>query len=80
MGLLTGLITLPLAPVRGVVWLAGRLAEQAENELYDEGSIHRQLDEIRAQRDAGELSEPEYDAKEDELIARLLSGHARRTR
>jgi len=80
MGLLTGLLTLPLAPVRGVVWLGARLAEQAENELHDEGSIHRQLDEIRVQRDAGELSEPEFNALEDELIGRLLRAHSRRTR
>jgi len=29
-GLITGLLTLPLAPVRGTVWLAERIQEQAE--------------------------------------------------
>ena len=29
MGLLTGLLTLPLAPVRGTIWIAEQLALQA---------------------------------------------------
>ena len=39
MGLITGLITLPLAPVRGTAWLAERLLEQAEAEYYSEERI-----------------------------------------
>ena len=30
MGLIMGLLTLPLAPVRGTVWIAERLEEQAQ--------------------------------------------------
>ena len=41
MGLITGLLTLPLAPVRGTVWLAERILEQAESEFYDERAIQR---------------------------------------
>lgn len=29
MGLITGLLTLPLAPVRGVVWVAEKLSDAA---------------------------------------------------
>ena len=47
MGLITGLLTLPLAPVRGTVWIAERLEEQAE-ELYDESAIRAQLMELEA--------------------------------
>ena len=36
MGLITGLITLPLAPVRATAWLGERLLEQAEAEYYSE--------------------------------------------
>src|ERR671935_87476 len=32
MGLVTGLLTLPLAPVRGTMWLAERLLEEPESE------------------------------------------------
>ena len=55
MGLITGLLTLPLAPVRGTVWLAERILEQAESEFYDERAIRAQLLEIEAAREAGEI-------------------------
>ena len=48
MGLITGLLTLPLAPVRGTAWLAEKLLEQAEREFYDERAIRAQLLEIEA--------------------------------
>ncbi|MEU9007600.1 gas vesicle protein GvpG, partial [Streptomyces sp. NPDC048551] len=39
MGLLTFLATLPVAPVRAVVWAAQRVAEQAEDEYYDPAPV-----------------------------------------
>ena len=53
MGLITGLLTLPLAPVRGTAWLAERIQEQAEAELYDESSIRAGLMELEEAREAG---------------------------
>src|SRR5881275_1276931 len=43
MGLISGLLTLPLAPVRGTIWIAEQLLEQAERELGDETTIRREL-------------------------------------
>jgi hypothetical protein len=77
-GLITGLLTLPLAPVRGTVWVAERILEQAESEYYDEGVIQAQLMDIEAAREAGEIGEEEAARAEDELIERLLEGQARR--
>ena len=54
MGLITGLVTLPLAPVRGVVWVAERVLEQAESEYHDEGAIRVQLMDIEAALEAGD--------------------------
>ncbi len=71
MGLLTGLLTLPLAPVRGAVWIAERVAEQAERELGDETAIRRQLVDLEMRHDVGEIDELEYAQAEDELLARL---------
>ena len=48
MGLISGLLTLPLAPVRGTAWVAERLLEQAEAEFYDERAIRAQLLDIEA--------------------------------
>jgi gas vesicle protein GvpG len=71
-GLISGLLTLPLAPLRATVWLAEQIAEQAENELYDEGAIRAGLLELEAAREAGELDEQDIAEAEDALIARLM--------
>ncbi len=77
MGLITGLLTLPLAPVRGTVWLAEKIQEQAESELYDEGAIHGQLMQLEAMHVAGELTDEELRAAEDDLVERLMAIRAR---
>ncbi len=77
MGLITGLLTLPLAPVRGVAWVAEKLQEQAELELYDENRIMRELIEFEAARDRGEISEEQFARAVDELLVRLEIGRAR---
>ncbi|HEU5030531.1 gas vesicle protein GvpG [Actinomadura sp. NPDC048394] len=77
MGLFTGLVTLPLAPVRGVVWLAEVLTEQAEQQLYDPGRIAAEMQQIADEVAAGEIGEDEAAAREEELIARLHEGRAR---
>jgi hypothetical protein len=73
MGLITGLLTLPLAPVRGTIWLAERIQEQAEEELYDESAIRAGLLELEEARQAGALDEHELAAAEDALIERLMA-------
>jgi gas vesicle protein GvpG len=72
-GLITGLLTLPLAPVRGTVWLAERIQEQAEAELYDEDAIREQLMELEALNEAGEIDDEERAAAEDALLERLVT-------
>ena len=71
MGLFTGLLLLPLAPLRGTIWLAEKLAAYAESELSDEATIRRLLLEAEAALESGELSEDEFDRVEDELLDRL---------
>jgi hypothetical protein len=70
--LISGLLTLPLAPVRGTVWIAERLEEQAEAELYDESAIRTGLLELEAARETGEFDEQELAEAEDALIERLM--------
>ncbi|MCP2336318.1 gas vesicle protein GvpG [Actinomadura rupiterrae] len=71
MGLFTGLLTLPLAPVRGVVWLAEVIQEQAEAELYDPGRLAAEMQGIADAVAAGEMSDAEAAEAEEGLIARL---------
>jgi hypothetical protein len=77
MGLFTGLVTLPLAPVRGVVWLAETLTEQAEARLYDPARIAAEMQEIADRAADGEITEEEAAAREEDLIRRLNEGRAR---
>ena len=76
MGLISGLLTLPLAPVRGTVWLAERIQEQAEQELYDEDVIRSQLMELEEARRSGQYEEEEIAAAEDVLLERLMAMRA----
>jgi hypothetical protein len=71
MGLLTQLVTFPLAPVRGVVWVVERVLEEAENEYYDPAPVHRALAELERLLVAGEIDEETFDQREDELLDRL---------
>ncbi len=71
MGMLTGLLLLPLAPLRATIWIAERLAAYAETELDDERTVRRLLVDAEAALERGELTEAEYDRIEDELLDRL---------
>jgi len=73
MGLITGLLTLPLAPVRGTVWLAERLQEQAELEMNDESAIRNGLTDLETARASGDFDDAEIDAAENELLERLMA-------
>jgi hypothetical protein len=71
MGLFTGLLTLPLAPVRGTVWIAERLLEEAERQMNDPAAIEHRLMDAEAAHERGELSDEELADIEDELLKRL---------
>jgi len=71
MGLVSGLLLLPLAPVRGTVWIAEQIAAQAARELDDETSIRRRLAEAERDLELGLLTVEEYEGYEDELLDRL---------
>jgi chorismate mutase len=77
MGLITGILGLPLAPVRGTVWVAEQVLEQAEEEYYDPAKIRAQLEEVDRKRREGEISDEEAVRMEDELVDRLLEGQNR---
>ncbi|MET8811197.1 gas vesicle protein GvpG [Streptomyces sp. NPDC004549] len=71
MGLFTQIVTLPLAPVRGVGWVMERVLEAAENEYYDPAPVKRELAELERRLVAGEIDEETFDRREDELLDRL---------
>ncbi|MFE5734942.1 gas vesicle protein GvpG [Streptomyces sp. NPDC056528] len=79
MGLLTQLLTLPVAPVRGAVWVAQRVVEQAEDEYYDPAPVWRELRELESRLVRGEIDQEAFDRREDELLDRLdeIDAHRR---
>jgi hypothetical protein len=77
MGLITGLLTWPLAPVRGVAWIAEQVRQEAERQWMDPAAIQAALDDVQARREAGLIDDDEADRLEDELIDRLLESEGR---
>jgi type II secretory pathway predicted ATPase ExeA len=71
MGLFTGLLLLPLAPVRGTVWIAEQIAEEAARQMDEGRTIRRQLAEAELRYERGELTVEELEEIEDELLERL---------
>jgi cytochrome c-type biogenesis protein CcmH/NrfG len=58
--------------VRGTVWIAEKLEEQAQAELNDDSALRAQLVELEELRASGEIDEVELEAAEDELVQRLM--------
>jgi hypothetical protein len=78
MGLFTGLLTLPLAPVRGALWVTEQVAQEAERQLYDEDRIRGELMQLEIEADDGLIDDEERDLRERELLDRLAGARAMR--
>lgn len=77
MGLLSGILKLPLSPLTGTVAVAEQVLKQAEQEFYDPSRIRAELQEVARRREAGELTDDEATAWEDVLVERLMTGQQR---
>jgi hypothetical protein len=77
MGLITGILTLPLAPLRGTIAVAEQILRQAEDTYYDPATIRSELEEVDRLREEGQIDEATAMAWEDELIDRLMIGQER---
>jgi len=73
MGLITGLLTLPLAPVKGVAWIAEQVRQEAERQWMDPAALQEALDDVQTRREAGLIDDAEADRLEEDLIERLLA-------
>jgi hypothetical protein len=71
MGLIGGLLTLPLAPVRGLGWVVDQVVQEAEAQLHDPARIRVELTEAEAALARGEMDEQTYEQLERELLSRL---------
>ena len=69
MGLFTGLLTLPLAPIRGTIWVAEQVAAEADRQLR--GEPRRRLIVAERQLELGLITAEEYEVIEEEALAQL---------
>lgn len=60
-----------LAPIKGVKWVAEKLQDFADKELFDPDKIREELMTLQAKLDMGEIKEGDYAAREKELLERL---------
>lgn len=77
MGLLSGLLTLPMAPVRMVNWTVDQVLDTAEREYYNPATIRRELADLSRDLDEGRIGPEEFDQREDELLDLLAEGQRR---
>lgn len=68
MGLVSGLLLLPLAPVRGVCWIGTVMQDAAASELYDPGVLRSRLAALHRAYDEGEIDEERFEAEEERLL------------
>ncbi|MEU0744085.1 gas vesicle protein GvpG [Streptomyces sp. NPDC006134] len=71
MGLISEVLLLPFAPVRGSAWAIKQVLQEAERIHYDPATIRAELARLEERLEAGEISEEEFDRQEDELLDRL---------
>jgi hypothetical protein len=76
MGLIANVLLLPLVPVRGVLWIAEVIADEADRRIAEQESPARQLEQLAAAVATGEISPEEAEAMEAEIIDRMLAGRA----
>jgi len=71
-GLVSCILTLPLAPVRFVVALAEVLQREAERELYGPAAVRRQLEELDEALATGAISDDEHERSQQAVTDRLI--------
>ncbi|MGW5921737.1 gas vesicle protein GvpG [Nocardia fluminea] len=71
MGLITSLLGLPLAPVRGVVWLSEVIQDQVEQQLRDPAVLSGELEEIDRAAEDGRLTEEERTRAQQAVLDRM---------
>ncbi|MFD6677171.1 gas vesicle protein GvpG [Rhodococcus zopfii] len=72
MGLISSIFTLPIAPIRAVLWLGEVIQDQVEQQLHDPAAIRRELEEIDEAAAAGHITEDEKAAAQQAVLNRMI--------
>lgn len=76
MGIVTELLLLPLAPLRGTLWVTDHLVQEAERRALGPDAALGQLAALNRALDEGAIDEATFE-KEEERLLDLLDGPAR---
>ncbi|MFC7817190.1 gas vesicle protein GvpG [Streptomyces sp. NPDC057367] len=76
MGIVSGLLLLPLAPVRGTAWIADHLLQEARRQAHDPRVVQARLAALNRALVEGALDEAAFEREEERLLA-LLERRAR---
>jgi len=68
MGLFGAVLTLPLAPVRGVMWVADRVGQAADQQMRDPAALRARLMTLNEELDEGLIDEDTFEREEDRLL------------
>lgn len=60
-----------LAPVKGLIFIAKKVDDLAMEEFLNEEGVRKELRELYILLEAGEVSEEEFDEREEKLVERL---------
>lgn len=71
MGLFGQILTLPLAPLRGTVWVVEQVVHTAEWQYYDPEPVRQELAALERELLDGRIDDEEFDRREDDLLDRL---------
>jgi hypothetical protein len=74
---MTGLLLLPFAPVRGTLWVADHLLQEARRQARDPRLVQARLAALNQALDAGTIDEETFEKEEERLLA-LLDSPVRR--
>ena len=60
-----------LNPLSGIIWIAEQIQERAAAELDEKENLSKRLLSLQLSLDMGDLSEDEYDEKENEILMKM---------
>jgi hypothetical protein len=72
-GILTALLTLPYAPVRGLTSVVRVIAQEAEARRHSPAAVRRELEELDEAAAAGQISPRERDEAQQQVLERVTS-------
>jgi hypothetical protein len=72
MGLIKEIVLLPVAPVRGTLWVAERISDEVEREQGGGAAAVQELERVEEAQRRGELDEREAAERQEQVVEEQL--------